>query len=96
MEITTHFFTNPKQSFKQNMINCTITSPKQTIIYKNVQSITLPAFSGQMQILPGHAESFILLQKGELVLSQLNGQSKIIQTINSECYIKNDIVTVIL
>ncbi len=78
------------------MINCTITSPKKTTVYKNVRSITLPAFSGQMQILPGHAESFILLQKGDISLLQLNKLSEIIQIINGECYVKNDVVKVIL
>jgi len=78
------------------MINCTIISPQKTIIYKNMQSITLPALSGQMQILPGHAESFILLQKGNISLRQSNKKNKIIQNINGECYIKNDVVTVIL
>ncbi|HDH31477.1 MAG TPA: hypothetical protein ENH26_01740, partial [Candidatus Wolfebacteria bacterium] len=61
-----------------------------------VRSITLPAFSGQMQILPGHAESFILLQKGDISLLQLNKLSEIIQIINGECYVKNDVVKVIL
>lgn len=78
------------------MINCTITSPKKTTVYKNVRSITLPAFSGQMQILPGHAESFILLQKGDISLLQLNKLSEIIQIMNGECYVKNDVVKVIL
>ncbi len=78
------------------MISCTITSPQKTTVYKNVQSITLPALSGQMQILPGHAESFILLQKGNISLRQSNKESEIIQNINGECYIKNDVVTVIL
>ena len=78
------------------MINCTITSPKKTMVYKKVQSIILPALSGQMQILPGHAESFILLQKGNISLRQLSKESEIIQNINGECYIKNDVVTIIL
>lgn len=78
------------------MINCIITSPKKTTVYKNARSITLPAFSGQMQILPGYAESFILLQKGNISLRKLNRQNKIIQIMNGECYIKDDIAMVIL
>jgi len=78
------------------MISCIITSPKKTIVYKNVQSIILPALSGQMQILSGHAESFILLQAGNISLRQANKESEIIQNIRGECYIKNDVVTVIL
>jgi len=78
------------------MISCIITSPQKTTTYKNVQSIILPAFFGQMQILPGHVESFILLQKGEIVLQQLNKEREVIQNINGECHIKNNIATIIL
>jgi len=78
------------------MINCTITSPKETTIYKNVQSIILPAFSGKMQILPGHAEIFVLLRSGDVSLQQLNKQNKIIQITDGECYVKNDVVKIIL
>jgi len=81
---------------QNNMISCTITSSQKTMVYKNVRSVTLPAFSGQMQILSGHAESFILLQKGNILLRQSNKKSKIIQNINGECHIKNDVVTIIL
>jgi len=78
------------------MINCTITSPKKTTVYKKVQSIMLPTFSGQIQILPGHAESFILLREGNISLRQLKKENKIIQNINGECHIKNNVVTIIL
>jgi len=78
------------------MINCTITSPKKTTVYKNVQNITLPALSGQMQILSGHAESFILLQKGNIVLQQTGKERETIQNAGGECYIKDNTVTIIL
>ena len=78
------------------MIDCTITSSAKTVVYKNVQSITLPAHSGQMQILPGHAESFVILQKGNISLRQLNKESEIIQNMRGECHIKDDVVTIIL
>jgi F0F1-type ATP synthase epsilon subunit len=78
------------------MISCTITSPKKTTVYKKVQSIILPALSGQMQILPGHAESFILLREGNISLRQLNKENEIIQNINGECHIKDNEVVIIL
>ena len=78
------------------MINCIIISSQKTTIYKNLRSVTLPAFFGQMQILPGHAESFVLLKKGNISLRQLNKKKEIIQNVNGECRIKNDVVTVIL
>ena len=79
-----------------NMISCTITSPKKTTVYKDVRSVTLPAFYGQMQILPGHAESFILLKEGSISLQQSGKEDEVIQNINGECYVKDDVVTVIL
>jgi len=78
------------------MINCVITSFKKTIIYKNLRSITLPAFSGQMQILSGHAESFILLKKGDIIIQKSQKKQDNIQILNGECYIKDDAVDIIL
>ncbi len=78
------------------MINCTITSPKITKVYKDVQSITLPATSGQMQILPGHAESFIFLQEGSILLQQLNKEDEIVQNSDGECHVKDNEVVIIL
>ena len=46
------------------MINCIVTSPTKTDAYKDVLSVTLPAFSGPIEVLSNHAESFIFLQKG--------------------------------
>lgn len=78
------------------MINCTITSPEKKVQYTNVQSVMLPAFSGKMQILSGHAESFVLLKKGDISLKQSRNRNERIQIIDGECYIKNDFVTIIL
>jgi F0F1-type ATP synthase epsilon subunit len=78
------------------MINCVITSPEATKRYKNVQSVTLPAFLGEMQILPGHAEAFILLQEGNIILQQLNRQNEVIRITSGECYVKDNVVVVIL
>jgi len=78
------------------MIDCTITSSQKAIVYKNIESITLPVFSGQIQVSPNHAESFVLLKRGDISLKQLNKQSKIIQITSGECCVKNNAVTIIL
>jgi F0F1-type ATP synthase epsilon subunit len=89
------------------MLTCTITSPNKTEVYKNVRNITIPGISGQMQILPGHCESFFLLRKGNIILRRPNKlpkktkpaygmQDKIIEITRAECYIKNNTITVIL
>ncbi len=78
------------------MIKCSVTSSTKTDVYKDILSVTLPAFSGQMQILPDHAEAFVLLQKGSIFLRKLSKQSENIQIISGECYIKDDTITIIL
>ena len=71
------------------MINCTITSPEKTTRYGKLSGITLPAASGQAQILPGHAETFMLVKKGNIVLRQ-PGQKEVMQIPSAVFYIKNN------
>lgn len=78
------------------MMTCTITSHQKTTVYQDVQSVVLPAFSGQMQVLPGHAESFILLRSGSLVLRQAARQDEIIQIVSGECHVKDNALVVVL
>jgi len=79
------------------MITCIITSPAETMVYENALSISLPAFLGRMQALPGHAESFISLKKGDIVIKRSNAtESKIIQISGGECHIKDDRMAIIL
>ena len=78
------------------MIVCKITSPKQTVTYKDIQSITFPALSGQIQILPGHAEAFILLQEGDVILQRSDKKSEVVQITSGECHVKDNVATVIL
>ncbi len=78
------------------MIDCVITSPKSTAVYGNLKSASLPAFYGRMQILPGHAESFVVLKKGTVVLRQPNGKIQTMEIGGGECHILGDRVLVIL
>lgn len=78
------------------MLNCLITSPKKTTTYKNIQRLTIPASSGQAQILPNHAESFFLLRPGNVTLEISAGKKKNILVSEGECYVKNNLATLIL
>lgn len=79
------------------MINCVIiTSEAKKVVYDGLRSILLPAYSGQMQILPGHAESFVVLKKGGLILRQSNRQDKTIQITKGEFYFKDNRAVIIL
>ena len=74
----------------------TITSPKKTIRYSNIQSVTLPAYSGQVQILSGHAESFFLLKQGNIVLRYSIKQMETVPINSGECHVSGNTVVVIL
>ena len=78
------------------MINCIVTSPTKTDAYKDVLSVTLPAFSGPIEVLSNHAESFIFLQKGLISIRLLERKTESIQITGGECYVKNNVITVIL
>jgi len=77
-------------------MECTITSPKKTTTYTNLLNVTLPAFKGKMQILPNHAEIFTLLVKGSVFLKTKNNQLEEIKIVSGECYVKNNVITIIL
>lgn len=61
-----------------------------------MQSVTIPAVSGNIQILPGHAELFALLGKGKVSLQGKTSINKDVQIIKGECYMNNDVVTIII
>ena len=75
-------------------MQCSIISAKNKQQFDKVQSITLQAFSGELQILPGYAESFIALHQGKIILE--NGKLNTIQIEEGVCHIKDDIATIIL
>lgn len=75
-------------------MHCIILSPESKQEFEGVQSIILPAFSGELQILPNHAESFISLRQGEIILE--SGKPKVIPVEGGIGEIKNNIVTIIL
>lgn len=77
------------------MINCIVTSFQKTDYYKDMRSITLPAFSGQMQILPNHAEAFILLSKGDIIFKKQNSETEKLQITKGVCHFKNNNLIII-
>lgn len=46
---------------------CVLSATHETREYTGVTSITLPALTGEIELLPGVAESFILLGPGRVV-----------------------------
>jgi F0F1-type ATP synthase epsilon subunit len=77
-------------------IECTITSPLGTKVYSQLQSVTLPAVSGVMQVLPGHAESFAMIAAGTVTLKNTKGEIEAVRVSAGECHIRNNSVLIIV
>jgi len=77
-------------------MKCTIYSvgDKREII--NLNSLTLPGINGELEILPGHAESFIRLGQGKISFNSSSSQTQEDAQENSVCYINEDIISIIL
>lgn len=75
-------------------MRCIIVSSEGKQEFEQIQSITLSAFLGELQILPDHAESFIALRQGKIVLE--NGKIQAIPVEGGICHIKDNITTIIL
>lgn len=73
-----------------------ITSPKNTIQFDSVQSVTLQAPSGSMQVLPSHADCFTRLIEGDMEFNIQDKEKKIIPISSGICGIVKDTVTIIL
>ncbi len=78
------------------MINCQIISAKKSLLYKNLQSVSLPAFKGEMQVLPHHAEAFVILKPGNIIMVKSSGQEEVYHLEQGACYLKNDEMVIIL
>ncbi len=59
------------------MISYRVVSPEKTLFFGVAESITLPTENGEIQVLPGHAESFFILEKGEITLEIKKKKEKI-------------------
>jgi len=77
------------------MLSCSILSPERTQRFDALIRITLPAHSGEIQILRGHAESFIALREGKIVLESGRGK-EVVVVPGGECHVLEDMVNIIL
>ena len=75
------------------MITCTITSPSQTTRYSLLRSVSVPGHNGELQILSGHAEMFVLLQKGRIKLASEAKPVERVEIQGGECHVQNNTVT---
>lgn len=64
------------------------------VIDGNMSSITIPGVNGEIEILPGHAKAFFLLQKGRIKAKSTSGRVKNIDVQEGICWV-DEIVTVL-
>ncbi|MCD6471104.1 hypothetical protein J7K86_01070 [bacterium] len=79
-----------------SLINCKICSVQEIQVYNNLKSVILPAYWGQIQILPEHAESFILLTKGKIILEKEEKNKLSFDIKSGFCYFNNNNLVIIL
>jgi F0F1-type ATP synthase epsilon subunit len=77
-------------------MKCKIFSLREIKTFHGVTSITLPASRGQMQVLPGHAESFIELQGGNVFLKSGKEQKQTLPVPGGICFISNNEIVITL
>lgn len=78
------------------MLSCHVFSSQSTIKHDDLRGVVLPALVGQMQVLAGHAEAFILLGQGKIIVEKNTGSKQEIDIKQGGCYIKDDVVNIIL
>jgi len=76
-------------------MKCIITSSKNQEKFEKITSVTVPAYSGELQILPGHAEGFIALEEGEMLL-EAKSKTESLPIKEGVCHIKDDTLCIIL
>ncbi len=74
-------------------MECLVISSKEEKRWKNVESLVLPASSGEAEILPGYAESFIQLKPGVMILR--NPKEETLSITKGICYVHNDKILII-
>jgi len=75
-------------------MTCDIRTQRRSTSFPHVTSVTIPAPSGEMEILPGHAEAFIVLSTGEITIAGSNDVNLAI--IGGVCHVVNDQVSIAL
>jgi len=71
------------------------TPEKKVVAESELEEISLPAFSGELQILPGHAPLMTTLDAGILRYKLKNGESQNLAISWGYCQISSDGVTVL-
>ncbi len=77
-------------------LQCMIIAPDSTIFSGPVRELTVSDRSGSLQILPRHAEMFMAVAPGEIVLRRPDGSPLSLSVSGGVLHFKDDVATVVL
>lgn len=77
------------------MLQVKIYTSKGEVSTLNASSVVLPGVSGELQILPGHAQLYSLLGSGNVTVRTNEGDESF-ELTNGEVHVVDDVVTLIL
>ncbi len=77
-------------------MQCLVASERESKQFDRLRAIILPAASGEMQVLAGHSEAFVLLRAGKIILEKIFGGREEIEIPPAAAYVFQDKVIVIL
>lgn len=76
-------------------MQCFISSKKNTVEYQHINSVTVEATTGTLQIKAGHAELFAILVVGTCTLEAGDGALTGIPIAGGVCHVLHDTVTIL-
>ncbi|MFH0939043.1 MAG: ATP synthase F1 subunit epsilon [Planctomycetota bacterium] len=76
-------------------LRLTVITPVRTALAVNAQSVVVPAFDGELGVLPGHAALLSLLGVGEMRITTVEGQTRRLAIRGGFLQVKRNQVTVL-
>lgn len=83
----------PSGSAKQ--LHLTVITPAKTVVSEAAAGLVVPAFDGELGVLPGHASLMALLGSGELRITRADGSHKSLAVRGGFLQVANNEVTVL-
>ena len=76
-------------------MNLIINSTKDKKEIKNIESVSFETPTGQVSILQNHAEAFFIVKSGKLKFIK-NNQMQELDILDGVCYVKDNIVKILV
>jgi len=77
-------------------LRCTVADGGRTLFTGETTDVVLPGAAGVVEVLPGHAECFVALGKGEIVIAVGEDEEEVHQANGGVAHVRDDRVVVLL